>query len=79
MNNLDKYDKHKYDFLEYEKEKYSYDGKQYYCAGCDTYPAELITKENGTVLFYCVTCQEAKYLSTPEEYEKLHGENPKDF
>jgi len=79
MNNLDKIDKHKYDYLEFEKEKYSFNKKQYYCAGCDTFPAELMKDGEGKTIFYCSTCQETKYLTTPEEYEKLTGENPRDF
>jgi len=79
MNNLNKIDKNKYDYLEFEKDKYSFNGKQYYCAGCDTFPVEFITDEIGNKFFYCSTCQEARYLTTPEEHEKLYGENPKDF
>ena len=79
MNNLDKIDKHKYDYLEFEKEKYSFNGKQYYCVVCNIYPVEFIKEKNGNKLFYCSSCHEARYLILPEEYERLYGENPKDF
>lgn len=78
MTDLDKIDKHKYDYLEFEKEKYSFNGKQYYCSGCGSFPVEFMEYGERKV-FYCSNCREAKYLILPEEYEKLYGENPKDF
>jgi len=79
MRNINKIDKHKYAYLEFEKEKYSFKGKQYYCSGCGSFPVEFMKDNQEKEVFYCSICEETKNLILPDNYEKLYGENPKDF